>query len=93
MFQKGVLGIVLDVDDKGILEDRIDRKKAADVTESDTLNRFEAKRVAWLACAEMLGWEVISAEGSENEVYGKIIEFLREKGISPEGQTVGKEVR
>lgn len=90
---EGILGIVLDVDDKSILEKRISRKEVSDVTESDTLNRFEAKRTAWLVCAEMLSWEVVSAEGPENEVYGRIVEFLEKKGILPEGQAARKEVK
>lgn len=89
---EGVLGIVLDADED-ILRERISKKRALDVTESDTLNRFEAKRAAWLVCAEMLNWKVISAKGSEGEVYERIVEFLREKSISPEGQVAMREAK
>lgn len=52
-----------------------------------------AKRAAWLVCAKMLNWEVVSAEGPENEVYGRIVEILGKKGILPEGQVARKEVK
>jgi len=90
---KGILGIVLDVSDKGVLEERINRDDGDRVeeTESDTLNRFEAKRAAWLWCAQELGWTVINAEGTRDEVFQRIREYLGEQGVLPEGQKTAVE--
>lgn len=61
------------------------------LSEADTLERFEAKRLAWLWCAKELGWKVIDASGSKEKVLGKVVDFLREKRILPEGQIGTKE--
>lgn len=56
------------------------------LSEADTLARFKAKREAWSWCARELGWGIINGEGTEEEVYKKIKDFLKERGIWPEGQ-------
>jgi thymidylate kinase len=90
---EGTFGIVLDVSDPAILEQRIKQKKEFDLTEQDTLDRFEAKRAAWLWCADALGWEIVDATGSEEEVFKKIRACLEKNRVLPEGQVGLKEVK
>jgi len=105
--RKEVLGIVFDVADKGFIIERMIEKFGFSATgekdlvswlkengyfpEADTIEKFEVKRQAWLWCAEQLGWKVIDASGSKEKVLGKVVDFLREKRILPEGQIGTKE--
>lgn len=95
-----VWGIVLDVPDKTVIEERIKRRLGIPAgvesifwlrqndhqPEADTLERFEAKRAAWQWCGQELNWKIIDGMGTEEEVFGKIQGVLAHQGIWPEGQ-------
>lgn len=97
-----ILGIVFDVADKGFIVERMREKFGLPATEekdlaswlkengyfpeADIIEKFEVKRQAWLWCAEKLGWKVIDASGSKEEVFGLVTEYLKEKDVKIEGQ-------
>lgn len=61
--------------------------------EADTLERFEAKRQAWLWCAKELGWKVIDASGSKEEVFKNITGILERNRVFIERlQTAGESI-
>jgi thymidylate kinase len=83
---EGVWGIILDVSDEKIIEGRIQNRGSISEGEVDTLQRFEAKRQAWLWCGHKLGWGIVDAIGTEDEVFGRIKGVLEQRGFWPEGQ-------
>lgn len=100
-------GIVLDVPDKRIIEERIKHRlnpppEAEFISwlrgnnyepEADALERFEAKRAAWQWCARELNWAIVDGAGTEEEVFGRIQSALAQQGIRPEGQVRSPEGR
>lgn len=104
---EGVWGIVLDVPDKRIIEERLRHRlnpppgtefiswlrENKHEPETDTLERFEAKRAAWQWCAQELGWGIVDGTGAEGEVFGRIQGVLTQQSIWPEGQVRSPEGR
>ncbi len=77
---ENVLGIIIDIADKQIIEQRI-KGRSDRLPETDTLKRFEAKREAYTWCAKELGWEIINGEGTVTEVNEKIETTLNRRGV------------
>ena len=83
-----IVGFILDIGDKQVLKERINSRDGGGGTETDvdTLRRFEAKREAYRWCAKELGWRLVNAEGTREEVAKVIWAEVEKRVIMVEGQ-------